>query len=69
MQRDNLVELARIENVPMSAVMGSEVTLIRAVQSARDEEPCFMSEKRLLCTVDRCQWRSECRRLVAVWKR
>lgn len=69
MQRQHLADLARIENVPGSTLMGSAVASIRAIQSARGNEPCFMAEKRLLCHFDDCEWRRECRRLVAVWMR
>lgn len=69
MQRNNLAEIARTEHVPMSAVMGSDVGLVRAIQTTRGDDPCFMTEKRLLCKVEACEWRKDCRRLMAVWKR
>lgn len=30
---------------------------------------CFRSDERLRCTATGCQWRNECRRLVAEWLR
>lgn len=50
-------------------IMGSRAALIRLSQEQRGEEPCFRTDKRLLCRRDDCEWRSECRRLVAAWKR
>ncbi len=67
-----LVELtarARQEGVPRAAFLGSEVALVRAIQTARGEHACFRSEHRLTCTNERCEWRRECRRLVAEWMR
>lgn len=69
MQWNNLAELALSENVSTTTVMGSEVALVHAVQSARGEEPCYLTEKRLLCSFNRCEWRSDCCRLIAAWKR
>lgn len=69
MQRNNLAVIALNEQVPKAAMMGSECSLVRAIQKARGERPCFRTEKRLMCETEACEWRSECRRLVAVWKR
>ena len=69
MQRNNLAEIALNENISKLAVMGTEKSRIRAIQAARGEEPCFMSEKRLVCKIEDCEWRGECRRLIAAWKR
>jgi hypothetical protein len=38
-------------------------------QTARGEEACFMTEKRIHCQDTVCTLRARCRRLVAVWKR
>ncbi len=51
------------------ALWGSEVARIRSIQTARGKEPCFMTDKRLLCKREECEWRNECRRLLAAWKR
>ena len=69
MQRDNLAAISEIRGAPGSAVLGNETGLIRTLQVARGGEPCFMSEKRLTCKYIGCEWRRECRRLLAVWKR
>jgi hypothetical protein len=47
----------------------SQVDLIRAIQAARGETPCYRSEARLLCRHTTCQWRADCRRLIAIWRR
>lgn len=43
--------------------------LVRMEQTARGEEACFMTEKRIHCQDTVCTLRARCRRLVAVWKR
>jgi hypothetical protein len=48
---------------------GSRTAMIRRLQEQQGEEPCFRTEQRLLCERYECQWRGECRRLVAAWKR
>ena len=66
---DNLAETAMACGVPRAALMGSEVALVRAVQTAQGVDACFRSEKRLTCRELNCEWRGECCRLVAVWRR
>lgn len=41
---------------------------IRSIQIARADEPCFGTNKRYTCT-EVCEWSTECRKLVAQWKR
>jgi hypothetical protein len=47
----------------------SRTSVIRKIQTARGLDPCYLTEKRLLCGETTCEWRKGCRRLVAVWKR
>jgi hypothetical protein len=42
---------------------------IRVEQTMGGREPCFLTEKRLLCKDMECQLRARCCRLVAVWRR
>lgn len=51
------------------AATRSRTAMIRRLQEEQGEEPCFRTERRLLCGQTNCRWRSECRRLVAAWKR
>jgi len=66
---DNLAVTARACGVPRAALMGPEVTLVRAVQTARGTNACFRTDSRLSCRELGCEWRSECCRPVAVWRR
>ena len=45
------------------------IALVRAWQIERGTEACFLTERRLYCQEQHCQWRKECCRLVAVWRR
>ena len=43
--------------------------LIQAIQKAEGGESCFMSENRFLCQKYDCEWRRDCQKLTAVWRR
>jgi hypothetical protein len=60
-----------VQSAPAQAAprIGSRVMMIRLLQEERGDEPCFRTDKRLTCRREECQWRQECRRLVAAWKR
>ena len=47
----------------------NEINEVRAIQMQRGEKPCFMTAERLICKNFECEWRRDCRKLVAVWKR
>lgn len=69
MQYSELVAKARDFNLSTAEYKGSEITLVRAIQKSRSEEPCFMTTERMLCKKLDCEWRDDCRKLVAVWRR
>lgn len=68
-QNNNLAEEVELNNIPDTALIGSEVAMVRAIQVARNMDPCFRTEQRLLCENEKCEWWKDCRRLVAVWRR
>ena len=47
----------------------SGIALVRSIQQERGTDACFLTEKRLSCQDTGCEWRKECCRLVAVWRR
>ena len=47
----------------------ANIVLIRSMQFERGSEACFLTDKRLSCQDTGCEWRKECCRLVAVWRR
>ena len=42
--------------------------LIRKIQKAQGQEPCFLSDNRYYCDVS-CEWSQSCKALTAAWLR
>lgn len=59
----------RETEVISSTTREMKTSRVRSIQIERGQDPCFMTSKRLTCKDQQCEWRSECCRLVAVWKR
>jgi hypothetical protein len=51
--------------------LDTEATLVRLIHTStsREKVPCFMTGERLLCKNTDCEWREDCCKLVAVWRR
>ncbi len=66
-----LQQLAKSIGVQNPERMRLEIELIKAIQDISQHRPCFRSETRTLCGGDGegCEWRAECRKLIAVWCR
>ena len=47
----------------------SRKTLIQAIQEAEGRKTCFRSEDRFLCRNFDCEWRGDCQKLTAAWRR
>ena len=47
----------------------TEINMVRATQIQQGAKPCYMTAERLFCKSTDCEWRRDCRKLVAVWKR
>ncbi|MCC7414328.1 MAG: hypothetical protein IT495_22125 [Gammaproteobacteria bacterium] len=69
MDTTGLTMLARRAGLGDVSCTGSEADIVRAIQRARGEETCFRTERRLSCGRVHCEWRHDCRRLVAEWMR
>ncbi|MBI2993428.1 MAG: hypothetical protein HYY48_04535 [Gammaproteobacteria bacterium] len=52
-----------------STTFVSRTEWVRSEQRAAGRKACFMTQERLHCRNGDCEWRRECRRLVAAWKR
>ena len=61
--------LARYNGVMNPDALSSEKQLVWAIQKIRGENTCFLSDTRASCRDWECEWRSECIRLVAEWRR
>lgn len=47
-----------------------QADLVRAIQTASNSRPCFQSQFPGLCDDSGdCQWKSECKKMIAAWKR
>jgi len=55
--------------LPRRTDIEMSVETVRIEQTMNGCDPCFMTEKRLLCKELDCQLRARCCRLVAVWRR
>lgn len=64
-----LQQLAKSIGVQNPEDMRMEIELIKAIQNISNHRPCFRSETRMLCGGVGCEWRAECRKLIAVWHR
>ena len=64
-----LQQLAKSIGVQNPEDMDLESELIKAIQNISQHRPCFRSETRMLCGGVGCEWRAECRKLIAVWYR
>jgi hypothetical protein len=47
----------------------ADITSIREIQISQGSKPCFMTVERLFCKKIDCEWRGDCPKLIAVWKR
>ena len=64
-----LQQLAKSIGVQNPEGMSLEIELIQAIQAISQHRPCFRSEIRMLCEGVDCEWRTECRKLIAIWCR
>jgi hypothetical protein len=64
-----LQHLAKSLGVEKSETMTDCTQLIQAIQHYTHHRPCFRLDADMICTEVDCQWRHECRRLIAEWCR
>jgi len=66
MQNANALRLG--ENTSFNTGI-TEIAAVRATQIKEGGKPCYMTAERLFCKSTHCEWRRDCRKLVAVWRR
>lgn len=66
MQKTNALRLD--ENTRFNTGI-TEIATVRSIQIQQGGKPCYMTAERLFCKSTDCEWRRDCRKLVAVWKR
>ncbi len=64
-----LRSIARFNGISDLQMFSSEKQLVWAIQRARGEDTCFLGDTRFKCQESECEWRDDCRRLVAEWRR
>ena len=66
----DLHQLAKALGIPGAASLFSETELVQHIQVACQQPPCFRADTDEFChDPASCQWREQCRRLVAEWCR
>ncbi|MCC6207151.1 MAG: hypothetical protein IT488_03215 [Gammaproteobacteria bacterium] len=50
-------------------LQGSKRILIQAIQQAEGRKTCFLDEDRFQCRKCDCEWRADCQKLTAAWRR
>jgi len=65
----NLQHLAYLLGIKNYDTLDSEVKLVRAIQKAVQNRPCFRSDKSENCLDTDCQWKTECNKIIAEWLR
>ena len=66
---DGLQQLAKSIGVQNPECISLKIELIQAIQNISQHRPCFRSETHMLCGGVGCEWRAECRRMIAIWCR
>ena len=68
MKRKELIELAQNLNISEKYYTSPDKELIRVVQQAEGNPPCYLSDKRYNCN-EGCKLEDSCQTLTATWLR
>jgi len=69
MRITELRSIAKEVGIHNFSLLETERQLTLAIQKARGEDSCFLSDKRTRCADVECEWRPGCLRLIAEWRR
>lgn len=69
MELEAIKERGRELGLNRFVLQGSKKVLIQAIQHAQGQSPCFLGDDRFSCPRRDCEWRSECLKLTAAWRR
>ncbi|GAM10782.1 hypothetical protein OR1_03079 [Geobacter sp. OR-1] len=58
MKLDEIKEIAKVHSIKTAKAKKSE--LVRAIQNAEGNEPCFDNGKAAQCGQESCLWRKDC---------
>ena len=67
---ESLRQLAKAIGLQNPERLNLKVDIIRAIQDKSRTNPCFQFDPSNLCNeIASCQWKAECRKIIAEWKR
>lgn len=69
MELETIRERGRLLGLNRFILQGSKKALIQAIQHAEGQASCFLGDERFSCAREDCEWRSECLKLTAAWRR
>lgn len=69
MELEAIREQGRQLGLSRFVLQGSKKLIIQAIQNARGEPACFLNDARFSCKREGCEWRNECLKLTAAWRR
>ncbi|MGE0371706.1 MAG: SAP domain-containing protein [Gammaproteobacteria bacterium] len=69
MELEQIKTRGRTLGINEFVLQSSKRTLIQAIQLAEGRKACFLSEDRFLCRKCDCEWRGDCQKLTAAWRR
>lgn len=68
MEHRELINKARTLGLTDDLLHLPKKSLIRAIQKAQGQKPCFLSDDRYECESD-CEWSRNCKKLTSEWRR
>ena len=69
MELEQIKTRGRTLGINEFVLQSSKRTLIQAIQLAEGRKACFLREDRFLCRKCDCEWRGDCQKLTAAWRR
>jgi len=69
MELETIRERGRLLGLNRFIVEGPKKGLIQAIQHAEGKASCFRGDERFSCATRDCEWRRECLKLTAAWRR
>lgn len=68
MDQNALINKARAMGLGDHILHLSKKSLVRTIQKAQGQDPCFLSDTRYVCDSS-CEWTRQCKALKAAWLR
>jgi hypothetical protein len=68
MDQNALINKARAMGLGEKISHQSKKSLVRTIQKAQGQSPCFLSDTRYVCDAY-CEWARQCKALTAAWLR